>query len=130
MLAPFAFRDRPWTLRKQPIIVNRIYDVAKHWWGMRLVESGYSGSAQKPREHCHLKTARLCRQHPVDCAEEAAFCLLSSAVTLPLLSAVLYCDVDMVFVKNPLPLLHSAPYDVQVCGTSTCRTNSFAGHFY
>ncbi|GAB4813296.1 hypothetical protein N2152v2_000342 [Parachlorella kessleri] len=64
----------PWTLRKQPIIVNRIYDLAKHWWGMRLVESGYS---------------------------------------------VLYCDVDMVFVKDPLPLLHSAPYDVQPKATCT-----------
>ncbi len=33
----------PWKLGKQPIIVNRIYDVSKHWWGMRVVEEGYSG---------------------------------------------------------------------------------------
>ncbi|GAB4813297.1 hypothetical protein N2152v2_000343 [Parachlorella kessleri] len=64
----FPAKDGPWKLHKEGIMVNRLYDVVKHWWGLRLIELGYS---------------------------------------------VLYSDVDVVFVSNPVPLLHGAPYDVQ-----------------
>lgn len=37
-------------MERQPPIINRIYDVSKHWWGMRIVEHGYNGalSCTKP----------------------------------------------------------------------------------
>ena len=43
---------------------------------------------------------------PGGCQPRGALCWL--------LAAVLYSDVDVVFLANPLPLLYSAPYDVQV----------------
>ena len=29
--------------------INRYFDVAKHWWGLKVTELGYSGELQPPQ---------------------------------------------------------------------------------